>query len=56
MNRSRQQWDVGEGDSLTSARCCWPVPKVLSFSAVTVLFPLVANSGILRSTEALVEG
>ena len=41
---------------LTSARCCWPVPNVLSFSAVGVLFPLVANSGVLISTEALVEG
>ena len=56
MNRSCQQWEVGNGDSLTSARCCWPVPKVLSFSAVIVLFPPVANSGVLRSTEALVEG
>ena len=41
---------------LTSARCCWPVLNVLSFSAVGVLFPLVAKSGVLISTEALVEG
>ena len=41
---------------LTSARCCWPVPNVLSFSAVGVWFPLVANLGVLVSTEALVEG
>ena len=41
---------------LTSARCCWPVPKTLSFSAVGVLIPLVANSGVLISTEAFVEG
>ena len=41
---------------LTSARCCWPVPNVLSFSAVGVLFPLVAKSGVLISTDALVEG
>jgi len=41
---------------LTSARCCWPVPKVLSLSAVGVLFPLVAKSGVLMSTDAFVEG
>ena len=41
---------------LTSARCCCPVAKVLSLSAVGVLFPLVAKSGMLISSEALVEG
>ena len=47
---------IGESKGLTSARCCCPVPKVLSFSAVGVLFPVVANSGILISIEALVDG
>ena len=41
---------------LTSARCCWPVPNVLSFSAVGVLLPLEAKSGVLISTDALAEG
>ena len=41
---------------LTSARCCWPVAKVLSLRAVGVLLPLVAKSGVLMSTEALVDG
>ena len=40
----------------TSARCCWPVPKVLSLTAVGVLLPAVANFGVLLETEALVDG
>lgn len=40
---------------LTSARCCWPVPKVLSLRAVGVLLPDVANLGVFE-TEALVDG
>ena len=55
--RQQYQFERNRGRIvLTSARCCWPVPNVLSFSAVGVLFPLVANSGVLISTEALVEG
>ena len=40
----------------TPARCCWPVPEVLSLTAVGVLLPDVANSGVLFETEALVDG
>ena len=40
----------------TSARCCCPLPYVLSFNAVAPLRPEVAKSGVLRSTEALVDG
>ena len=45
-----------EEGGLTSARCCWPVPKLLSFKAVGVLLPVVAKFGMLGSTEALVDG
>lgn len=41
---------------LTIARCCWPVPYVLSFNAVAPLLPLVANLGIGGSTGAVKDG
>ena len=40
---------------LTSARCCCPVPNVLSFTAVGVLSPDVANFGVFE-TEEMVDG
>ncbi len=40
---------------LTSALCCWPMPKLLSFSAVGLVVPDVAKPGLLM-TEALLEG
>lgn len=51
----RGDWRVGGMWRLTSARCCWPVPKVLSLRAVGVLLPDVANLGVFE-TEALVDG
>ena len=41
---------------LTSARCCWPVAKVLSFRAVAPERPEVANSAADLSVEAFVDG
>ena len=38
------------------ARCCWPVPRALSLSAVTGPVPEVAKLGSVAETESFVEG